>query len=159
MESNKLLAVIRLRGVVNVRSEINDTLKMLRLHHVNHSAIINNSPSYLGMLQKAKDYITWGEIDAETLTLLLSKRGRLIGNKRLSDQYIKEKSKFKTIDEFVKAVYEKQAKLSDLPDIKPVFRLHPPKGGFYRTIKRAFRANGELGYRGEKINELLKKMI
>lgn len=159
MESNKLLAVIRLRGSVNVRNKINDTLKMLRLHHVNHAAIINNSPSYLGMLQKAKDYITWGEINAETLSLLLSKRGRLMGNKRLSDQHIKENLKFKTIDEFAKAVYEKQAKLSDLPDLKPVFRLHPPKGGFYRTIKRAFQASGELGYRGEKINALLKKMI
>ncbi|MGQ9721214.1 MAG: 50S ribosomal protein L30 [Candidatus Jordarchaeum sp.] len=154
-----MLAVIRLRGSVNVRKEINDTLKMLRLHHVNHAALINNSPSYLGMLQKAKDYITWGEIDADTLNLLLSKRGRLIGDKKLSDQYIKEKLKFKTIEEFAKAVYEKQAKLNDLPDLKPVFRLHPPKGGFYRTVKRALHSNGELGYRGGKINELLKKMI
>jgi len=159
MESNKLLAVIRLRGAVKVRREINDTLKMLRLHHVNHATIIKNSPSYLGMLQKAKDYITWGEINAETLSLLLTKRGRLIGNKRLNDEYVKEKLKYNTVEEFAKAVYENKAKLSDLPGLKPVFRLHPPKGGFHRTIKRAFRSNGELGYRGEKINELLEKMI
>lgn len=159
MESKKLLAVIRLRGTVNIRSEINDTLKMLKLHRINHATLINNSPSYLGMLQKSKDYITWGEIDAETLGLLLSKRGRLMGNKRLSDRYIKENVKFKTIEEFAKAVYENQAKLSDLPSLKPVFRLRPPKGGFRRTIKKSIHANGELGNRGEKINLLLRKMI
>lgn len=130
MESNKLLAVIRLRGLVNIRGEINDTLKMLRLHHINHVALINSSPSYLGMLQKAKDYITWGEIDAETLSWLLIKRGRLIGDKRLNDQYIKENVKFKTVDEFANAVYKNQAKLSDIPYLKPVFRLRPPKRGF-----------------------------
>ncbi len=159
MESNKLLAVVRIRGTVNVRREIKDTLKMLRLHHLNHATLIESTPSYLGMLQKAKDYITWGEIDEETLSLLLSKRGRLSGNKRLTDQYLKEKSKFDSVDAFSKAVYKNQAKLNDLPDLKPVFRLHPPKGGFDNPKKRPFRASGELGYRGEKINELLRKMI
>lgn len=159
MGPNKLLAVIRLRGTVNIRSEINDTLKMLKLYHINHATLINSSPSYLGMLQKAKDYITWGEIDAETLGLLLIKRGRLIGDKRLSDRYIQENAKFKTIDEFAKAVCENQAKLSDLPSLKPVFRLHPPRRGFHRTIKKSVHANGELGNRGEKINTLLRKMV
>lgn len=159
MDSNNLLAVIRIRGTVNIRDEIEDTLKMLRLHRVNHATLINNTPSYLGMLQKAKDYITWGEIDVETLSLLLSKRGRLTGNKRLSDQHIQENLKIKTIDEFAKAVCENRAKLSDLPNLKPIFRLRPPKGGFHRTIKKSLHANGELGYRGEKINDLLKKMI
>ena len=73
MESNKLLAVIRLRGAVKVRREINDTLKMLRLHHVNHATIIKNSPSYLGMLQKAKDSVSYTHL---TLPRLLTCRSR-----------------------------------------------------------------------------------
>lgn len=46
MESNKLLAVVRIRGTVNVRKEINDTLKMLRLHHLNHATLIESTPWY-----------------------------------------------------------------------------------------------------------------
>lgn len=39
------------------------------------------------------------------------------------------------------------------------FHLPPPKGGFSkRGIIGGFRQKGELGYRGEKINELLEKM-
>ncbi|MFT4303249.1 MAG: uL30 family ribosomal protein [Candidatus Woesearchaeota archaeon] len=40
-----------------------------------------------------------------------------------------------------------------------VYTLHPPRGGFERKgIKKAFSVGGALGYRGEKINNLLLKM-
>ena len=45
-----------------------------------------------------------------------------------------------------------------IPTIKPVFRLHPPKGGFEKKIKKPY-PDGELGYRGEEINQLIDKMI
>lgn len=51
------------------------------------------------------------------------------------------------------------AKLSDF-GLKPCLRLNPPRKGFERGgIKRAFKAGGVLGYRAEKINDLLNKMI
>ena len=44
--------------------------------------------------------------------------------------------------------------------LKKFFLLHPPRGGFERKgIKTPFKKGGALGYRGEKINDLLKKMI
>ena len=42
--------------------------------------------------------------------------------------------------------------------IKPVFRLTPPSKGFKKSIKQQY-PNGEIGYRGEKINELILRMI
>ena len=40
------------------------------------------------------------------------------------------------------------------------FHLSPPRGGFERRgIKNPFSSKGALGYRKEKINILLKKMI
>ena len=40
------------------------------------------------------------------------------------------------------------------------FHLHPPRGGFGSGgIKNPFRNKGALGYRAEKINDLIKKMI
>ncbi|RLF76915.1 50S ribosomal protein L30, partial [Thermococci archaeon] len=69
-------ALIRVRGRVNVKRPVKDTLAMLRLHKVNHLVIIDESPSYNGMIQRVKDYITWGEINAETLAKLIERRGR-----------------------------------------------------------------------------------
>ena len=43
---------------------------------------------------------------------------------------------------------------------KKTFRLHPPRGGYERKgIKVPFTVGGALGYRGEKINDLIKRML
>jgi large subunit ribosomal protein L30 len=36
--------------------------------------------------------------------------------------------------------------------------MHPPKKGFKTSVKRPYKSKGELGYRGEKINELAVRM-
>ncbi|AMQ19040.1 50S ribosomal protein L30 [Thermococcus peptonophilus] len=152
------LALIRLRSGIRARGEVRDTLAMLRLHRINHLVIVDDTPSYRGMIQKVKDYITWGEINKETLVKLLRKRGRLIGNRPITDDYVQEKLGV-TIEEFAEKVVNGEMKLRDLPNIKPVFRLHPPRGGLKGSKKRSFKEGGALGYRGEKINELIERML
>ena len=151
------LALIRVRGRVNVKMPVKDTLGMLRLHKINHLVILDENPTYKGMIQKVKDYITWGEISAETLAKLIEKRGRLLGNKRVTEEYVQEKLGM-GIKEFAEKVIAGEMKLSDLPGLKPVFRLHPPRGGF-KSKKRTFKEGGALGYRGEAINELIERML
>jgi len=152
------LALIRLRSGIRAKGEVRDTLSMLRLHRINHLVIVDDSPSYRGMIQKVKDYITWGEIDKETLAKLLRKRGKLIGNRPITDEYVKEKLGM-TIDEFAEKVVAGEMRLTDLPNVKPVFRLHPPRGGLKGSKKRSFKEGGALGYRGERINELIERML
>ncbi|WP_297470215.1 50S ribosomal protein L30 [Thermococcus sp.] len=152
------LALIRLRSGIRARGEVRDTLAMLRLHRINHLVIVDDTPSYRGMIQKVKDYITWGEIDKETLVKLLRKRGRLVGNKPITDEYVQEKLGM-SLEEFAEKVINGEMKLRDLPNIKPVFRLHPPRGGLKGSKKRSFKEGGALGYRGEKINELIERML
>ena len=153
------LAVVRVRGSVKARKEVLDTLRMLGLTRVNHCVVVEDNPSTKGMLQKAKDYITWGEIKAEVLSELLKKRGRLIGAKKLTEEYVKSNTKFSSIQELARAAIEQNVKLSELvPGLKKVFRLHPPSGG-YKSIKRPFKLGGALGYRGDKINDLLIRMM
>lgn len=114
------IAVIRIKGIINIRKDVRDTLKMMNLHNKNYCVVLEGTPSNIGMIKKAKDFITWGEIDQET-EKLLEKR--------------EEKG-------------------------KKFFRLHPPKGGFERKgIKVPFKVGGALGYRKEKINNLIKRMI
>ncbi len=153
----KRLAVVRVRGKVHVPREVEDTLRMLRLTRVNHCVFIDDRPTYLGMLQKAKDYITWGEVTAEEVALILRNRGELVGGKKLTDAYVKEHTKFKSIEDFAKAFVDFKAELKDIPNLKPVFRLHPPRKG-YRSIKRSFVEGGALGYRGEAMRDLLRRM-
>ena len=149
---------IRVRGSINVRGPIKDTLHMLRLNRTNHCVILPETAEFKGMLKKAKDYITWGEVQLEVLNDLLTNRGKVQGDQPITDKYLKSNSKFKTIQDLTKALIKGEVKLSDVKNVKPVLRLHPPKMG-YEGIKRPYSLGGALGYRGEKINDLVKRMI
>jgi len=111
-EENTLIAVVLIRSLISINPKIKYTLKMLNLQRKNSCVILKNNPSIKGMLTKVKDYVTWGEITAET--------HKILGG---------------------------------------FSRLHPPRGGFERKgIKKSFSVGGALGYRGEKMNDLLRKM-
>jgi|SRR3989344_4129895 len=153
------IAIIRVRGTIGIKKEIEDTMKMLRLYKKNTCVVLNNTQSCAGMLKKIKDYVTWGDINEPTIKLLLIKRGKLPGNKPLIEEYVKEKTKL-TINDFVKEFISGKKQLKDIPGFKPFFRLKPPEKGFERKgIKKPFSLGGSLGYRKDKINELIHRMI
>jgi large subunit ribosomal protein L30 len=151
-------AVIRIRGTVNVRGDIKDTLKMLRLTRANHCVVVPETDSYKGMLQKVKDYVTWGEIDAETMARLLYLRGKLVGGNPISESFVREKTDYDSIEDLAKAIVSNEVSMNSIDGLKPVFRLHPPIGGF-KKIRRAYSDGGCLGYRGKDINLLLERMM
>ena len=152
------LALVRVRGIINVKNDIRDTLTMLGLGRVNHCVLVAETPQYMGMVRKVKDYVTWGPIDAETAALLLKERGRLEGHKPLDEAIIKELSEYKSFDDMGKAIAEGQLNWSKLDKTVRVFRLHPPRKG-YEGVKRSYTVGGALGDRGEEINPLIKRMI
>ncbi len=151
------LAVVRLKGTVNVPREVEDTLRMLRLNRVNHCVIVDDNPHYRGMIQKVKDYVAWGEIDAETMELLLRRRGRLGGGRRLTDEYVRNNTRYGGIRELAKAIVNGEISIKEITGLIPVFRLHPPRKG-HRGLKKTFKEGGALGYYGKEINKLLKQM-
>lgn len=158
-KDSKLLAVIRIRGRTSLSPDIERTFELLKLTRKNHMALIRETPSNRGMLQRVKDFVTWGEISKETLEQVLEKRGLLVGNKKLTEDYLKSSTPFKNIKELAEVLYSGKVELKHLKFIKPIFRLTPPSGGFKGSIKRPYKNKGELGYRGEAINELIMKMI
>lgn len=150
-----MLAAIRVRGEVHTTPDVRLTLEILRLHRVNHLVFVPENESMKGMLKTVKDYITFGEVEAELLAGLLQKRGRLVGNKKLDVTFL-AKHKMKDYAEFAKQLLN--GKKPEDFGVKGVFRLRPPRKG-YRGIKRSFVEGGALGYRGKDINELIKRMM
>lgn len=131
---------------------------MLRLTRNNHAVLIDDRPSFLGMLKTAQNFITWGEASKEIVNMLIRERGRLAGNKKLTDEYA-QKIGYKSLEELAEAVFSCSVEYWKLPNMQTVFKLHPPSKGFKGKIKKGYGMGGELGYRGEKINELIKRMV
>jgi len=150
-----MYAIVRIRGGVRTRPEIKDTLDMLHINRVNHCAVVKEDPHYKGMIQKVKDYVAWGQIDDDTLAILLERRGRLAGNRRITEEFIKEKTSFGSIKEFAQAVNSGSASFKDI-GLKPVFRLHPARKGL-KSTKKTVPQGGVLGFH-DSIKDLITKM-
>ncbi|MFT4250528.1 MAG: uL30 family ribosomal protein [Candidatus Woesearchaeota archaeon] len=112
-----MILAIQIRGHIGARQPVKDTLRMLHLAKKHAAVILEDTPVNRGMLQKVADFITYGEVSAETA-------------KKIEALYTGTKSA----------------------------HLHPPRGGF-KSIKRSYRSRGDLGYRGEAIEELVARMF
>jgi large subunit ribosomal protein L30 len=156
--STPAMAIVRIRGTARIRHDIRMTMDQLKINRPNYCVIVPVNDSMNGMLHKAKDYVAYGEVDALTVEALLSSRGRIEGNKPLTDAHVAANSKYKTISELANAVAKGETRLAEVKGAKPLFRLSPPRGGFEGN-KRHWTVGGSLGYRGKDINELIKRMI
>ena len=99
----------------------------------------------------------FSSLDNLPIEHLLKKRGELAGKNRISDKHVKKTTDFSTIKQLAKGLAEGKIKLTEIPELQPVFRLNPPRKGF-KSLKYAVTAKGDLGYRGEAINDLIARM-
>ncbi|MFH1311235.1 MAG: uL30 family ribosomal protein [Nanoarchaeota archaeon] len=138
-----MICIIRIRGEVNVDEKVKETLSRLRLRRKYSCIVINPNKEQSGMIKKMRDFIAFGEISKSTLEKLIEKRGQVIDKKKKIDAK-------KVAEEL-----EKGEKLSDL-NLKPFFRLHPPRRGI--KSKMHF-PKGVLGDNGNEINKLIERML
>ena len=135
-------AIIRISGQVNIPKIIEETLFRLRLRRKYTTIIIKECPEIKKLLLRIRNYVAYGDINNETLKLLIQKRAVSKDKKRIDAESVMEK-------------LEKGLET----DIKPFFRLHPPRGGIdakkhFPTTKKAV-----LGDNKDKINELIRRML
>jgi len=157
-KERKCICVVRVRGTISASRDVRETLQMLHLTRNNYAVLIDDRPPFLGMLKTAQNFITWGEASKETVHMLIRERGKLIGNKKLTDEYA-QIAGFKSLTELAEAIFNCGVEYRKLLNVQPVFKLHPPTKGFKGKIKKGYGTGGELGYRKEKINELIKRMV
>ena len=144
-QAGKKIVVIRVRGKIHLTHELRKTFEMLNLHNKNGCVVIDNTPSKIGMVKRVKDYVTWGEITEENYKKLVETKADLYEARLEDSKGIIKYNKFFTHNK---------------KNYKKFIRLSPPRKGFGRAgVKTPFTLRGALGYRGEKINDLLKRMI
>jgi large subunit ribosomal protein L30 len=142
----KVYAVVRLRGSARMSRNARCTVEKLGLTRANSCIIVPASTNYTGMLRSAQDFVTWGGIREEVIEKMIEKRGRSVAGGRIDAKHAKSLAK--------KIIKEKTLKSSG---IKPVFRLSPPSKGL-KSVRLQY-PKGDMGPRGETINELLLRMI
>lgn len=154
------ILAVRLLGPFGVPSSIENALISLRLSGRFNAVLLDDNPSMVGMLRKVKDYVTWGKVKDGEISTLLKERGQLIGGLPLGDKFAKDSFGETSVEELAAALVRGKVDLDALwkKGVKPVFRLHPPSGGFGFSIKRPYGKQGELGDRGSEIAALVNRM-
>ena len=151
--------VVRVRGGLLARGDIVETMQFLHLTRPNHATIVPEDREMRGMLNKVQGYITWGEVDADTLTMLLNARGRDPKGRSLgASKDAAGDASAKPVDVSAVAKQAMEVGLSRVDSVRPLFRLKAPKGG-WRSTKKPYKLGGALGYRGSAINELARRMV
>ncbi|MCI4325136.1 MAG: 50S ribosomal protein L30 [Thermoplasmata archaeon] len=148
--------VIRVRGSIHARHDIVQTLDMLHLTRPNHATVVREAGEMRGMITKVQGYVTWGEAEPETLSLLLKERGVSVTGERLTDDTARSVARLKDFNDLTRQVLAEG--LLRTPGVKPLFRLRAPKGG-WRSTKKPFALGGALGYRGRAVNDLARRMM
>lgn len=140
------IAVIRIKGQVKLKHEVKDTLDRLRVRR-KYACVVFTKPTKQqeGMIKSVKDFVAYGQISDETFKKLVEARGKLIDKKKKTDLE-------KAAEEIAKGKSYEDA------NVKPFFRLHPPRGGIDAKVHYG-KAKGVLGDNKEKINELILRML
>jgi len=71
-----MIVVIRIKGRVGLSYNINETLDRLRIRKKYSCVVLKGTPEEIGMLDKLRDFVAYGEINAETHKELVKLRGR-----------------------------------------------------------------------------------
>lgn len=137
-----MIAVIRIRGMVDVPRDIAESLNRIRLRRKYAAVVLKDSPENRKLLKKIRNYVSYGKITPATFEKLLKNRGVSIGK---TDIDVK-----KIISEFGNKNMEELG-------IKPFFRLHPPRGGI-ESKKHSGVGKGVLG-ENKDIDKLLERML
>lgn len=146
------LCVIRITTVIKKSGNAQAIIRSLKLKKLYSCTILDKTKTNIGTLKKIDNMVTYGEIDIETLKTLLGKKAMLSNTKRYE-------WKDNALDDFAKSFLDGKSSFDDIK-VKSIFNLHPPVKGFERKGKKApFSIGGAFGYRGDKINLLLKRMI
>ena len=84
---NKLLAVVRIRGRVGTRRDINETLSRLGLKSPNNLVVVYGTKSILGMISKCNDFVTYGEVDRKGFELIAKKAKATVDEETLKSVF------------------------------------------------------------------------
>jgi large subunit ribosomal protein L30 len=77
-----MIAVIRIKGDVGLDKEVRETLNRLRIRR-KYACVVFEKPSkeQIGMIERVKDFVAFGEINQETYKELKEKRGKEVDGK------------------------------------------------------------------------------
>jgi len=162
---NKLVFVVRIKGINKIAPKPRKILQLLRLLQINNGVFIRLTKATNEMLQIVQPYIAYGYPNLKTVRELIYKRGYGKVDKQripLTDNQIIEESLGKygivCMEDLIHEIFTVGPNFKQASNFLWPFKLSNPTGGFRTRKFKHFVEGGDLGNREDKINALIAQM-
>jgi large subunit ribosomal protein L7e len=164
-EQQKLVFVVRIKGINKIAPKPRKILQLLRLLQINNGVFIRLTKATQEMLTVINPYIAYGYPNLKSVRELIYKRGYgKIDKQRIAltdNQLIEDNlGKFGIVcmEDLIHEIYTVGPNFKQASNFLWPFKLSNPTGGFRTRKFKHFVEGGDLGNREENINALIKQM-
>jgi 60S ribosomal protein uL30 len=162
----KLVFVIRVRGIIGVSPKVKKILQLLRLRQIHNGVFVRINAATLKMLRLVEPFIAYGYPSLKSVKEIIYKRGfgkvsgqRIpISSNTVVAASLGEKG-FQCIEDVIHEIFTVGPEFKAASNFLWPFKLSSPKGGFKGKKLNHFNEGGACGQQGYKINLLIKKML
>ncbi|CBK23121.2 uncharacterized protein [Blastocystis hominis] len=163
--SNRLVFVIRIRGINEVPPKPKKVLELFRLLQINNGVFVRLNESTRKMLEIISPYVAFGYPSVNTVRNLIYKRGFARVNKQRvpvsTNELVAEHLKqfdIICVEDLVHEIYTVGEHFKEANNFLWPFKLNAPTGG-YKNVKKQFNEGGDTGNREYLINGLIARML
>ena len=161
----KVALVVRIRGIVGVGPKPRKILQLLRLRQIHNAVFVRLNKATISMLRMVEPYIAYGNPTLKTVKDIVYKRGFAKVNKDrvpIADNSVVEQALGKhgiiCVEDLVHEIYTCGPHFREATQFLWPFKLNSPTGGFRDKLIH-YNEGGDAGNRGERIGDLVNRMI
>ncbi|OTB07224.1 hypothetical protein M426DRAFT_20276 [Hypoxylon sp. CI-4A] len=165
LAEERLLFVIRIKGINKIAPKPRKILQLLRLLQINNGIFVRVTKATAEMIKIVEPWVAYGYPNLKSVKELIYKRGYGKINKQripLTDNAIIEENLGQygivCIEDLVHEIYTVGPNFKQASNFLWPFKLSNPNGGFRPRKFKHFIEGGDLGNREEKINGLIRQM-
>jgi len=163
----KIVFVIRVRGIIGVSPKVKKILRLLRLRQIHNGVFVRVNAATTKMLRLVEPFIAYGYPNLKSVRELIYKRGY----GKVSGQRIPLSSNdvvtaglgehgVVCVEDIIHEIFTCGQHFKEASNFLWPFKLSSPTGGFPGKKKLIhFNEGGACGMQGDKINRLIKQMI
>ncbi|KAI0804144.1 60S ribosomal protein L7 [Xylaria sp. FL0064] len=161
----KLIFLIRIKGINKIAPKPRKILQLLRLLQINNGVFVRVTKATAEMIKIVEPWVAYGYPNLKSVKELIYKRGYGKVNKQripLTDNAIIEENLGKygiiCMEDLVHEIFTVGPNFKQASNFLWPFKLSNPNGGFRPRKFKHFIEGGDLGNREEKINALIRQM-
>ncbi len=162
----KLVFVIRVRGIIGVSPKVKKILQLLRLRQIHNGVFVRVNAATIKMLRLVEPFIAYGYPSLKSVRDLVYKRGygKVNGQRvPLSSNAVVQaglgEHGVQCIEDIVHEIFTVGPNFKAVSNFLWPMKLTSPRGGFDGKKLNHFNEGGACGQQGDKVNKLIKKML